>query len=169
MRARLTSGKTPILVGLMAAVFAASFISPALGGPSVNSAFSKAKKALSLAQTADKKAKKALNEGARAYINVESQAVDTARSTAGTSMTRPSVGRVCVRLPGVSSANNVATATPDKTNADGVFSTAVSAEVQVPSTCPTSSDFEVIFKSENAGASGFMDRTNVGAFSIVVP
>jgi hypothetical protein len=178
MRARLTSGKTPWLIGLMAAVLAVSFVMPALGGPSVNKAFKKAKKALSKANKAQKTANQALAKpdliGARAFARFvpvhggSGATIDTARSSPGASVTETATNGVfCVRFPGLSSASAPAVATAD--NLNGNASGAI-AQVNNPSSCPTSSDFDVRVLSESAGASGFMALTDFSdGVNVVIP
>jgi hypothetical protein len=185
MRARLTSGKTPFLIGLMAAVLAVSFVMPALGGPSVNKAFKKAKAALSKAKKAQKSANQAQDSanqalaepdliGARAFARFvpihggSGATVDTARSSPGVSVTEQATsGIYCVRFPGLSSASAPAVATADNFASN---TAAAIAQVNNPSTCPTSSDFEIRALTEGAGSSGFAALTDfVDGVNVAIP
>lgn len=93
--------------------------------------------------------------------------VDASRSTPGTTATRIGVGQYCVTIPGVSSATKPASAAAQQRFA--ASSSGAIAEVVYPNTgCPANA-FKVFLKTETAGASGFMNFDDDGAFSIVVP
>ena len=184
--------KRSYLTVFAALVLAVALAVPAIGaGGGDNDAQKIAEKALKKAKKANKKAKQALEQSgepgprgpagadgqdgedgsARAFATINhggtggSGTLLTARSTPGTTFTRPSEGNYCVTFPGINPATSAAVA-----SATNTLSTAmVTAEVlrDTPN-CPDTS-FQVVTKKENEGASGYAAPDNFVGFTVLVP
>jgi hypothetical protein len=94
------------------------------------------------------------------------------RQSGGITVTRPNVGRWCVRVPGYDSANWAANVTNDyQWNSEAIGGSSQIARAQYRSTpfdCTTKSDFEIVTSAVNLGSVPATQQFSDEGFSFAV-